>query len=347
MEQRLRAANMKIFVGAIIAIAVVIGVFVVMRLDTTGKKGGGLGKEFVYDIEGLAKIDPNLILYEESRQAGISTGFTNSRGIAVDSQGLVYVAGDKAIRIFAEGGGSVGEIKLADVPGCLAVSGEGNIYAGVRGHVEVYDRGGKQFASWQGMSSDSLLTSIAVWKNDVFAADAGNRIVLHYDINGTLVNRIGQKDKDKNILGFVVPSPYFDLAVGRDGLLRVVNPGCYRVEAYTYDGNLEFWWGKFSSDVAGFTGCCNPVNFAILEDGSFVTCEKGVIRVKIYGPEGNFVGVVAGPEQLVEEGAAHICETAAECQSGGFDVAVGPRGQIFVLDTIKNVVRTFTRKKAG
>jgi hypothetical protein len=26
-------------------------------------------------------------------------------------------------------------------------------------------------------------------------------------------------------------------------------------------------------------------------------------------------------------------------------VAVGPRGQIFVLDTIKNVVRTFTRKK--
>ena len=346
MKQRLGATNIKILAGAIIAVAVVIAVFVVVRLDVIGKKSSGLGKEFVYDIEGLAKIDPNLILYEELGQP-ISTGFTNSRSIAVDSEGLVYVAGDRAIRLFAEGGSLAGEIKLIDMPRCLAVAGEGNIYVGVKGHVEVYDRGGKQLASWPalGGNNGSLLTGIAVWKNDVFVADAGNRIVLHYDVNGTLVNRIGQKDKDKNILGFVVPSPYFDLAVGRDGLLRVVNPGCHRVEAYTYDGNLESWWGKFSSDVAGFIGCCNPVNFAILEDGSFVTCEKGVIRVKIYGPEGNFVGVVAGPEQLVEEGAAHICETAAECQSGGFDVAVGPRGQIFVLDTIKNVVRTFMRKK--
>jgi hypothetical protein len=344
MEQRLRAANIRIFVGVLIAVAVVVGVFVVVRLDVTGRKDSGLGKEFEYDIESLAKIDPNLILYEELGQP-ISSGFSESHGIAVDSEGLVYVAGDKAIRVFAVGGTLSGEIKLIDMPRCLAVAGDGNIYVGVKGHVEVYDRGGKQLASWQGMSSDSLLTSIAVWKNDVFVADAGNRIVLHYDVNGTLVNRIGQKDKDKNISGFVIPSPYFDLAVGGDGLLRVVNPGRHRVEAYTYDGNLESWWGKFSSDVAGFTGCCNPVNFAILEDGSFVTCEKGLIRVKIYSPEGNFVGVVAGPQQLLEDGAAHICETAAECQTGGFDVAVGHHGQIFVLDTIKNVVRTFTRKK--
>ena len=360
MEQQSRATNIKILAGAIIAVAVVTAVIALVRLDTTGKKGGppvGGGKEFVYDIEGLAKIDPNLILYEELAQP-ISTGFTNSRGIAVDSEGLVYVAGDKAIRIFAQGNGLSGEIKLADMPGCLAVAGEGNIYVGIKGHVEVYDRGGKQLASWQGMNNDSLLTSIAVWKNDVFVADAGKRIVLHYDVTGRLLGRIGGKNESKNIPGFVIPSPYFDLAVGRDGLLRVANPGRHRVEAYTFDGNLEFWWGKFSSDVGGFTGCCNPVNFAILEDGSFVTCEKGLIRVKIYSPEGNFVGVVAGPEQLLKEGVSHVCETAAECQSGGFDVAVGPRGQIFVLDTIKNVVRTFTpldtklshgvtRKKAG
>jgi hypothetical protein len=346
MKQRLGATNIKILAGAIIAVAVVIAVFVVVRLDVIGKKSSGLGKEFVYDIEGLAKIDPNLILYEELGQP-ISTGFSESHGIAVDSEGLVYVAGDKAIRIFAVGGTLSGEIKLIDMPRCLAVASDGNIYVGVKGHVEVYDRGGKQLASWPalGGNNGSLLTSIAVWKNDVFVADAGNRIVLHYDVNGTLVNRIGQKDKGKNIPGFVVPSPYFDLAVGGDGLLRVVNPGCHRVEAYTYDGNLEFWWGKFSSDVAGFTGCCNPVNFAVLEDGSFVTCEKGLIRIKIYSPEGNFVGVVAGPEQLLEDGISHICETAAECQSGGFDVAVGPRGQIFVLDTIKNVVRAFSKKK--
>jgi hypothetical protein len=344
MKQRLRATNIRIFVGALIAVAVVIGVIALVRLDVTGKKGGELGREFAYDIEGLAKIDPNLILYEESTQP-INTGFTNSYGIAVDSQELVYVAGDRAVRIFTERGGLVSEIKLAGMPRCLTASGKGNIYVGVKGHVEVYDSGGKQLASWQSINDDSILTSIAVWKDDVFVADAGNRIVLHYDTAGKLIGRIGEKNESKGIAGFVIPSPYFDLAVGSDGLLRVANPGRHRVEAYTFDGNLELWWGKFSSEVEDFCGCCNPVNFAILEDGSFVTCEKGVIRIKIYSPEGKFVGVVAGPEQLVKDGVSYICKTTAECQTGGFDVAVGPSGQIFVLDTIKNVVRTFSKKK--
>jgi len=210
--------------------------------------------------------------------------------------------------------------------------------------VEVYDDQGKQLASWESLGDDAVLTSIAVSKNDVFVADAGNRIVLRYDTTGKLMNRIGGKDKERNIPGFVIPSPYFDLAVGRDGLLRAVNPGLHRIEAYTFDGDLEFFWGKFSSGVEGFCGCCNPINFAILEDDSFVTCEKGLARVKIYDPEGAFVGAVAGPEQLGV--TAHICATPTQCQSGGFDVAVDAQGRIFILDTINNVMKIFTRKKA-
>jgi hypothetical protein len=169
-----------------------------------------------------------------------------------------------------------------------------------------------------------------------------------------LINRIGEKSPERNIPGFVIPSPYFDLAVASDGLLRVTNPGRHRIEAYTFEGDLEFWWGEFSSRLEGFCGCCNPVNFAILPDDSFVTCEKGLVRVKIYNHKGNFVGVVAGPEQLVEGGASRVSEFGAGsgsreagARAGGFDVAVDSRGRIFVLDTIKNVVRIFARKKAG
>ena len=196
------------------------------------------------------------------------------------------------------------------------------------------------------MGEDAVLTSIAVSKSDVFVADAGNRVVLRYDTAGKLIKSIGRKDENRNIPGFVIPSPYFDLAIGSDGLLRVVNPGRHRIEAYTFDGDLEFWWGQFSTSIEGFCGCCNPVNFAILEDDSFVTCEKGLIRAKIYDPDGKFVGVVAGPEQLVEGGASRVCTTTAECQAGGFDAAIDMQGRVLVLDTIKNVVRTFVKIKA-
>ena len=344
MNGRLAKTNTKAFVGVLIAVAVVVAIVAVVRLDTTGKRGSGLGREFVYDVEDLAKIDPNLILYEET--GAIGTGFKAARGIAVGFDEHVYVAGDKAVRKFAESGNLLGETKLADMPRCLTVTDDGKIYIGFKKHLEIYDAQGKRLATWQSLGDDAVLTSIAVSKNDVFVADAGNRIVHRFDTTGKLINRIGGKDKDRNIPGFVIPSPYFDLAVGHDGLLRVVNPGNHRIEAYTSAGDLEFSWGKFSNvDLKGFCGCCNHVNFAILDDESFVTCEKGLVRVKIYDPAGVFVGAVAGPEQLVQEGISRICETAAECQTGSFDVAVDTNGRIFVLDTIKNVVRIFTRIK--
>jgi hypothetical protein len=346
MNNRLGMANNRVFIGALIALAVVIAIFAAVRLDMTGEKGSGLGEAYTYDLEDLAKIDPNLILYEESPLT-ISTRFEASKAIAVGSDGRIYVAGDKAIRIFTETGESAGEIELGDAPRCLAVANNGKLYVGMKGHVQVHDDHGKRVAKWPSLGQDAVLTSIAVSESDVFAADAGNRIVVHYDTTGKLINYIGKKDVERNILGFVIPSPYFDLAVGHDGLLRVVNPGRLRIEAYTFNGDLEFWWGKFSSSIEGFTGCCNPVNFAILADGSFVTCEKGLVRVKIYDAGGAFVGVVAGPQQLVRGGASRVCEFPADCQAGGFDVAVDRTQRILVLDTIKNVVRIFVKTKTG
>jgi hypothetical protein len=360
MDRRLGVMDIKAFIGILIGLVIIIAVVAVIRLDTTGEKGSGLGTDFEYSLEQLGKIDPNLILFEESAKP-IDTGFEKTHAISIDSHGAIYVAGDNAIRVFDDGGKLLNEIELPEAPMCLAVEtieGEDNtsenlkIYIGMKDHVEIYNSDGKSLAKWRSPGDKAVLTSIAVSKNNVFVADAGNRIVWRYDTNGKIINRIGQKDADRNIAGFVIPSPYFDLAVGRDGLLRVVNPGVHLIEAYTFEGDLEFSWGEFSSGVTGFCGCCNPVNFAILHgpdpagaDDSFVTCEKGLTRVKIYDPQGSFVGVVAGPEQLVEGGQVEICETPADCQLGGFDVAVDSAGRVFVLDTIKNIVRIFSEIK--
>ena len=342
MKSRFGIINIKILIGILIGMAVVIAVVALIRLDVTGNKGSGLGKEYLYEID--LSIDPNLIIYEESVEP-VNTGFTSTHAIALDSQGSIYIAGDKSVRIFAESGKLLDEIVLPGVPRSLTVANDGKIYVGIINHIAVYNRQGKQLASWESLGDRALLTSIAVSGSDVFVADAGNRIVLHYDINGNLINRIGRKDSERNIPGFVIPSPYFDLVMRRDELLRVVNPGLHRIEAYTFGGDFEFGWGKSSSSIEGFCGCCNPINIAVLGDDSFVTCEKGLARIKIYDPEGAFVGVVAGPEQLGV--TAHVCTTPEQCQSGGFDVAVNAQDRIFILDTIKNVVKIFTRKKAG
>lgn len=347
MSRLSRTGNVRIFVGALVALAVVVGVVAVVKLDPFGSRGSGLGGEFTYDVGDLARIDPNLILYEESAQP-ISTGFAKSHAVAVDSKGIIYVAGDKAVRVFSAAGDLLSKIGLAGpgAPSCLALAGDDRIYIGVKDHVRVYDVKGQRLARWGSLGDDAILTSIAVWKDNVFVADAGNRIVVRYDRTGNLVNKIGKKDVERNVPGFVIPSPYFDLAVLKDGLLRVVNPGRLRIEAYTFDGDFEFFWGESSVAVEGFCGCCNPVNIAVLPKGGFVTCEKGLIRVKVYDAEGEFVGVVAGPDQLLEDGTARVCEFPGQCQAGGFDVAVDAAGRIFVLDTIKNVVRIFTRIKA-
>jgi hypothetical protein len=346
MKMRSGLSITKLYIAVFIGAAVVVGIFAVAKLDTTGRRGSGLGPEYDYDISQAAKIDPNLIIYRETGTP-VSTGFSKSEAIFVDSTGLVYIAGDKAIRVFSQNGSVVKTIDLAGEPGCLTVAEDGKIYVGTMDHIEVYDGQGKLLSAWKDLGEGAVLTSVAISKNDAFVADAGNRVVLHYDVNGTLINRIGQRDDAKDIAGFVVPSPYFDLAVGPDGLLRVVNPGFHRIEAYTFSGDLEFSWGEFSTGVEGFCGCCNPVNFAILADGSFVTCEKGIVRVKVYNSDGAFVGVVAGPNQLIGDRPAKICETVAECQVGGFDVAVDGEGKVYILDTIKNVIRTFARNKAG
>ncbi len=346
MNRQFGTANVRILSFGVIAVAVITAIVALVRLDTTGEKGSGLGKEFIYDIEALAKVDPDLLIYEESGRP-IVTGLTQSSAIATatNSGSLVYVAGDSAVKVFSDEGVPINQIKLDGAPRCLAISGDGTIYVGMKDHVQVYDAQQKRVASWPSLGDKAVLTSIAVYKDNVFVADAGNRVVVRYDKAGNVVNHIGGKDEEKNIAGFVIPSPYFDLAVGGDGLLRVVNPGHHRIEAYTFDGDLEFWWGKASNAIEGFCGCCNPVNFAMLGDDSFITCEKGLIRVKLYDADGKFVGVVAGPEQLAEEETSRIGQKAAEGKRAVFDVAVGPDGQVLVLDTIKNVVRTFSRIK--
>ena len=156
----------------------------------------------------------------------------------------------------------------------------------MRDHVEVYDAQGKRQAVWDRPGPRAVLTSIALGEEDVFVADAGSLVVWRYDPAGKVIGQIGRRDPSRGIAGFVCPSPYFDVALAPDGLLRIANPGVHRVEAYTFDGHQELSWGKAGMAIGEFCGCCGPSHIAILPDGRVVTAEKGIPRVKVYSPVG-------------------------------------------------------------
>jgi hypothetical protein len=307
--------------------------------------GASPGKDpnpFAYDVDRLRKTDPKLIHYE---QVGHFTGPNpDPRRITIGPEDRVYIAAGNYVSVLDRQGTRVNDIDLGTAARCVAVAGDGTIYAGVRDHVEVFDRKGKRLAIWESPGKRTWLTGLAVGENDVFAADAGNRVVLRYDKSGKLAGRIGERNKERNVPGLIMPSPYLAVKLGRDGLLRVNNTGRHRVEAYTPSGDLEFSWGKPTSAIEGFCGCCNPVGLALLPDGRCVTCEKGLPRVKVYSSEGVFESVVAGAESFVENAKATFVKGTEDCRLGGLDAAVDSQQRIYILDLVTNDVRVMKHK---
>jgi hypothetical protein len=285
---------------------------------------------FAYDIQAYETSGADLVHYAEARRISIVLPLVS--GIAVGPDDRIYVSGEDSVLVFDKDGISRFSFS-ADMPvRCLAVDKNHDVYLGMEDHIEIFDQKGTRQARWESLGDKAIITSIAISANHVFVADAGNQIVWKFDKTGTRLQRIGDKNEAKDIPGFIIPSPYFDVAVDFDGFLWVANTGRHSLENYTLDGGFRTSWGEFGMDIQGFGGCCNPSHFALLEDGSFVTSEKGLARVKIYNRIGNLVSVVAPTGEFIEG-------------TVGLDLAVDSAQRIYVLDPKQKFVRIFTKRK--
>jgi hypothetical protein len=285
---------------------------------------------FEYNIKRYKESETSLVHYSEVNR--IPLDLQHVYGLAAGPEDNIYVSGDSAILIFSREGIHLSAISVDKPVHCLAVENNRDVYVGKNDHVEVYDLDGIKKTEWASPAGEAIFTSIAVSENFVFVADAGNQIVWKFDKNGNLLRRIGDKDENKDIPGFIIPSPYFDVAVDPDGFLWAANTGRHSLENYTLDGGFRTSWGEFSMGIEGFCGCCNPTHFIFLEDGSFVTSEKGLARVKVYNRLGEVVSVVAGPDKFVEG-------------TVGLDLAVDSAQRIIVLDPKQKLVRIFKKNQ--
>ncbi|MDD3470361.1 MAG: hypothetical protein PHE53_10360 [Thermoguttaceae bacterium] len=228
--------------------------------------------------------------------------------------------------------------------------------------------------------------------DEVLVADWRGRCVWRFDGDGNLLNKIGDKrvsnvstkaastgfdaSKTNDIAfetmsdaksdhiaeipefqGFAIPSPYFDVTVTPDGLVRVTNPGYHRIEGFTADGYRETSFGIVGEQIDQFCGCCNPIHLAVLPDGRgrLVTVEKGLQRIKIYAANGKLEEVVAGPndfaggvsllkdETFLQRRATVPLDSTLSNPDVSLppDIAVSADGLIWVLDTTRMRIRVF------
>lgn len=112
----------------------------------------------------------------------------------------------------------------------------------------------------------------------VFSVDRARKTVCaHNEATGELVWESHGESR------FIVPGAAFPLDLSPEGELWVANIGKKRLE------QLDPKTGRFIASWEPretFGGCCNPVRFAALPGGRFVTMEKGVRRAAIYSPSG-------------------------------------------------------------
>lgn len=318
LRRSLTAAAVLLTVAAIAAL--------VMLLRGVPSDESGLGESFRYDLSTLRKVDPALIVADE--EPGFAAGVPRPSVLALGPSNAVYVAGAGEIARFDLDGRRESSFKVSAAVTAMAVDREdGRVFAAFGDRVEILGADGAGIGAWHGLNSNSVFSAIVLLGKSAFVADAGNRLVLRYGMDGVLQSRFGDKTSEYSE-GFVIPSPYFPLVAGVDESLWVVDTGRHRFINLTQDGRIRSRWEKAGMSIQGFCGCCNPTHFAVRDDGSFVTAEKGLVRVKVHAADGSLVGVVAAPDKFGAD-------------TRGLSLVVDGRGRVLVLDPERGEVRIF------
>jgi len=316
----------------IVLIILALTIIIIIGKDFIGNKAGkNIENPYEYNVDEFRKVDSTAILFHETQSFPVTAGVP--AGIAISGKQIIVVT-EKLLLKYYYSGKELLRKELPDTASCVTVADNNEIWVGTRHSVALFDPSGTLLKRWNSFGDRSVITSLAVSGEDVYVADAGNRIVYHCNTSGQIINKIGEKDEHLQVPGYILPSPYFDLAIDHSGLLWVANTGQHSLENYNQDGSMRASWGVASFKIEGFTGCCNPAQFALLADNSFITSEKGMPRIKWYDQKGNFKGVVASPDMFKDGWYAP-------------DLAVDADQRVIALDFDRKQVRIFEKNENG
>jgi hypothetical protein len=234
------------------------------------------------------KIDDAWKISSEFKVGGDSL-----KAITVSFSGKIYVGGNAFVSCYDKDLNLLWNIKTPSAVTALSNYGD-SVFASTSAQILVMNPDGKILNEWGPYDDNSLITSLSANRKFVVFADAGNKIVYILDKGGEVKTMIGQNDRH-----FVIPSPYFEVALDNMNNLFVANTGLRRIETYSIDGVLKSFFGEPGTAPENFCGCCAPPHFALIPQG-FVTAEKGINRIKILNKKGEFVEFVNSKNSFIK-----------------------------------------------
>ncbi|MDF1576335.1 MAG: hypothetical protein P1P86_14190 [Bacteroidales bacterium] len=310
-----------------VVILVIVGlILTVIVVDVLNNRPDRRGKNpYALEVDQYREVDAALISHKEVRN--FSLGLMIATDMTCFQQAL-YISGNSTLAVIALDGSPSTLLEIPPGATCLEVDAD-YIFLGFGSYVSKFDHEGKLLQQWEDLGERTVITNLAVKEDRLYVADAGNRRIVIYNREGEQTGVFEGKAESDAGHGFIVPSANFDLAVNSFGELWVVNPGKHALENYSDDGRMRGFWESMSFEIDGFLGCCNPARITTLTDGSFVTSEKGLVRIKIYDQSGTLRSVVAPPDLFNgEDGEAP-------------EVCADEHDVIYALDFEKDMVRVF------
>jgi WD40 repeat protein len=242
--------------------------------------------------------------------------------VAVFPRGEIVIGGGSFLSLISPELKEIWRLPTESKITSVTVSGD-TVFASTTETILLVSSDGKLLTEWGPYESESIITSISADSRHVAFADAGNKRIYVLRKNGELFSMMGQSDEE-----FVIPSPYFDVALS-DGKLFAANTGHRRVETWTMGGKKLSQFGEPGTAPEAFCGCCNPAHFSVIPQG-FVTAEKGINRIKILRPDGSFSEFVSSRNDFIA--------------SVPLDVASADGKTIYAANSADNTVYVYKQK---
>ena len=310
----------------IVVLVIVVIILGVIIVDFLGNRPDRRGENpYALEVDQFKEVNDELISHKETRN--FSLGLMVSTDMSLHENKL-YISGNSSLVVIPLDGTQASMHEILPGATCLEVDKQ-HIFIGFGTNVAKYNHDGELVQEWADLGERTVLTNLAIKGDKIYAADAGNRRIVIFNREGEKTGQFEGKTESEAGHGFIVPSANFDLVVNSFGELWVVNPGKHALEDYSDDGRMRGFWESRSFDIDGFLGCCNPARITTLEDGSFVTSEKGMVRIKIYDQSGKLLSVVASPDLFNgDDGKAP-------------EVCADENNVIYALDFERDMVRVF------